>query len=286
MKKFFSGIIFALTLIFFSQSFALAAEQPKGIPAGGKGATEAAAIEDMQVSTIKKVLAQITSRSEDSASPYQQLLKRYKEFIGSVKVEKKGKTSNGAFVTGRVIVKYPELQDALKKIVKSANTDEDTRKVYVFVRFVSDGAGESQAQAAESRILDRYITRLNENKFDVANADEVVKKLSETRSMNFEKFVEWFKKQSLENPEISTAVVGEIRMAQLEKDDEGYTASCEIYIRALDCFENFKVIDNYEGSDVLRMNDINRVGQFMLEKAAVTSSKAITDSLVTYWSRR
>ncbi len=284
MKKFFAIALAVFLLL--GQSFALAAEPPKGIPAGGKGETEVAAIEDMKTSTIKRVLAQITSRSEDPASPYQQLLKRYNEFIDTAKVEKKGKTSSGSFVTGRVIIKYKELQEELKKIIKSANTDEDTRRVFVFVRFVGSGVSENQAQTAEARILERYITRLGENNFDVANADEVVSKLSETRGMNFNQFVGWVKQQALENPEISTAIVGEIKMEKLEQDDEGYTASCDILIHAMDCFENFKDIDNYDGSDVLRMKDINRVGQMMLEKAAVTSSKAITDSLVTYWTKR
>ena len=285
MKKFLSGLLIAATLIFIGQSFAFAAEQPKGIPAGGKGTTEVAAIEDMKSSTIKRVLAQITSRSDDPASPYQQLLARYKEFIDSVKVEKKGNNSSGAFVTGRVVIKYKELQAELEKIVSAAHNNDEGKKVYIFIRFVG-GNSETQMREAEKNILSRYKTRLESNGFNVMTDDETNSKLSQTRQMSFEKFIAWVQAQFEEDFADHTIIVGEIKMAQLDKDDEGYTASCDINIRAFDRKENFKLIGDYEGSDVLRMKDLNRIGQYVLEKAAVTSSKEITDKLVTYWQKR
>ena len=296
-SKFFAGIIFALTLILVGQSFAFAAEAPKGIPSGGKGTSEALAIEDMQTSTLKKVLAQITERSEDKNSPYQQLLGRWKEFIDSYKVEKKGKAPNGAFVTGRVVIKYRELQAALKEIVKSANSDEDTRKVYLFVRFSSPNISEVQNQQAETVILDRYFTRLAENSFDVANGDEIKNKFPQTRKMDFNQFVNWAKNEWKNLAEAPVAIIGEIRMGKLgEEDAEGSVASCEIDIQAFELITDinnpdniqYKLIDRYEGSDMLRMKkeDLNRIGMFMFEKAAVTSSKAITGSLVNYWMKK
>lgn len=283
--KVFAAAVPILIVLIFSSAVTFAADPPRGIPSGGKGKTEVAAIEDMKLSTIKRVLAQITERNEDPASPYQQLVNRYREFIAQVHVDKKSKNSSGAFVvTGRIEIKYPELQAELGKLVKEAHASDVTREVYVFVRFVGQSASAEQIQTAENVILQRYMTRLKENKFNVANADEVIGELNQTRSMNFDQFVEFVKQKSAENPAICTAVVGEIIMAKEEEDADGYTASCEINIRALDCLNNFKVIDNYEGSDILRMKDLNRIGQFMLEKAAVTSSKSIADALVKYWS--
>ena len=289
MKNLFGKIFLATLLAFLVQIFlspvTFAKDPPRGIPSGGKGKTEVAAIEDMKLSTIKRVLAQITERNDDENSPYQQLVKRYGEFIEKVHVDKKSKNSSGAFVvTGRIEIKYTELQAELGRLVKTAHAGDATREVYVFVRFVGNGASEEQIQAAESVILQRYMTRLTENKFVVANADEVVGALNQTRLMNFDGFVEFVKKKSAENPAICTAIVGEIIMTKEEEDADGFTASCDINIRALDCLNNFKVIDNYEGSDILRMKDLNRVGRFLFEKAAVTSSKSITDALVKYWS--
>lgn len=283
MKKFFSGMVFALTLILISQSIALAAD-PQGIPSGGKGATEAAAIEDMKISTLKRILAQITSRSEDPASPYQQLLSRYREFIDSVKVEKKGQKSGSTFVTGKVTLKYRELQDELGKIVKATHNNENGKKIYIFIRFVG-GVNEAQARESEKRILSRYKVRLESNGFNVITDDEVNANLAQTRAMNFDKFVDWVKAQFEEDLADHTVIIGEVRMSELAKDAEGYTGSCEIDISAFDRKENFKLIDRYTGSDVLRVDDLNMVGQLVLEKAAVTSSKAITDSLVTYWQQ-
>ncbi|MBE8951356.1 MAG: hypothetical protein SR3Q1_12350 [Quinella sp. 3Q1] len=289
MKNFFGKLLIMLAVIFLAQSFSanVYAATPRGIPSGGKGATEAAAIEDMKLSTIKRVLAQITERSDDPASPYQQLLKLYNSFIDKVHVEKRGKNSSGAFVTGRVEIKYTDIQFALGQLVKIFHANDVTREVYVFVRFVGN-VTEEQLRSAENVILQRYMTRLKENKFVVANADEVIGQLNQTRSMDFNQFVEFVKQKTKENPEICTAIVGEIRMAKELEHADGVTMSCEMEIHSLDCLNNFTIIEDYDGSEVLSVPsmDVNRYGMFLFEKAAVTSSKSITDSLVKYWAQK
>lgn len=288
MKTFFAKIFLVTVLAMFAQMFlspvTFAADPPKGIPSGGKGLTEAKAIEDMKLSTIKRVLAQITERNEDASSPYQQLVSRYAEFVDKVHVDKRKRNAAGAFiVTGRVEIKYDLMQSELGKLVKEAHANDVTREVYLFVRFVSQ-ANEEQTRAAEDAILQRYMTRLRENKFVIANADEVMGDLNQTRSMNFDQFMEFVKKKAADNPQICTAIVGEILMAKEDEDADGFTASCELAIRALDCLNNFAVIDNYTGNEVLRMKDLNRIGRFLFEKAAVSSSKSIADALVRYWT--
>lgn len=287
MKNFLGKFLLVLTAFFLVQAFSpiVYAAPPPGIPSGGKGKTEAAAIEDMKVSTIKRVLAQITERSDDPNSPYQQLLKVYNNYIAKVHVDKRGKNASGAFVTGRVEIKYTDLQFALGQLVKLFHANEPTREVYVFVRFVGS-VTEEQRRGAENIILQRYMTRLRENKFMVANADDVIGELSQTRSMSFEQFVEFVKRKTNENPAICTAVVGEIRMAKELEHEDGVTMSCEMDIHSLDCLNNFKIIEDYDGSEILSVpsSDINRYGMYLFEKAAVTSSKSITDSLVKYWA--
>lgn len=287
MKKFFSKVLIVLTAVFLVQVFCpnVYAAQPRGIPSGGKGATEAAAIEDMKLSTVKRVLAQITERSDDPNSPYQQLLKLYSSFIEAVHIDKKGKNASGFVVTGRIEIKYLDIQNMLGELVKVLHANDVTREVYVFVRFVGN-VTEEQNRQAENVILQRYMTRLKENKFVVANADEVIGQLNQTRSMNFDQFVEFVKQKSKENPAICTAIVGEMRMAKEIEHTDGITMSCEMDIHSLDCLNNFKIIEDYDGSEILSVpsSDINRYGMFLFEKAAVTSSKSITDSLVKYWS--
>ena len=287
MKNLFGKIVVVTVIALFAQIFASPvtfADPPRGIPSGGKGLTEAAAIEDMKLSTVKRVLAQITERNEDASSPYQQLVKRYTEFVDKVHVDKKKRNAAGAFiVTGRVEIKYDAMQSELGKLVQEAHANDVTREVYLFVRFVSQ-ANEEQTRAAEDAILQRYMTRLRENKFVIANADEVMGDLDKTRSMTFDQFMEFVKQKAAENPEICTAIVGEILMAKEDEDADGFTASCDLVIRALDCLNNFAVIDNYTGNEILRMKDLNRIGRFLFEKAAVTSSKSIADALVRYWT--
>ena len=281
MKRVISTVLLALTLLTAS-SIALAADQTKGIPADGKGATEAAAIEDMKSGVIKRILGNITTHSDDPASPYQQLLKRYREFIESFTVEKKGKTANGYFVTGKVKPRYHEMQAELGKLVQAAHQGDDARQVCVFVRFV--GAPDEQtSRLAENAILDRYNVRFRENKFVVATGDEILGELQKTRAMSFNRFVDFVKQKSLENPEICTAVIGEMTMAKLSEDSEGVTVSCDMNIRTPDCFNNFAVIDSYEGGEVLRWRDLRSLGTLLFEKAAISSAKAIAEKLVTYW---
>ncbi|MBR4903541.1 MAG: hypothetical protein IKZ53_02640, partial [Selenomonadaceae bacterium] len=256
MKKFFSKVLIVLTVIFLVQIFSpyvSAATPPPGVPSGGKGNTEQAAIEDMKLAVVKRFLAQITERSDDPASPYQKLLKDYNYFIKAIYVDKRGKNkSGGVFITGRVEIKYDELQAALGKIVKILYVNKDDREVYVFVRFVGN-ITEEQRREAENILLQRYMTRLKENRFTVANDDSVIGMLGNTRKMDFEQFVSFVKQKTAENPEICTAIVGEIRMAREVEHADGVTISCEMDILALDCLNNFKVIEDYDGSEILSL---------------------------------
>ena len=129
----------------------------------------------------------------------------------------------------------------------------------MFVRFVG-GTSETQNREAEKSILSRYKNRLETNRFNVITDDTINLNLSQTRSMSFEEFIGWVKDQFEEELADHTIIAGEIRMAKLAQDSEGYTASYDINIRAFD-------------------------RKFMLIKAAKTSSKEITDKLVTYWQK-
>lgn len=129
MKNYFGKVLIVLTAVFVVQIFSpiVYAAPPKGIPSGGKGATESAAIEDMKLAVIKRVVAQITERSDDPNSPYQQLIKLYDKFIHQVHVDKKGKNASGFFVTGRIEIKYLDLQAMLGQIVKIFHANDVTR---------------------------------------------------------------------------------------------------------------------------------------------------------------
>lgn len=276
MKKIFALMIFAA--IFFA-----ATANAEGIQSGGRGATEISAVEDMKISAVKRALAHLTERSDDPNSPYQKILAGYKNFVGTVKISKRGKNSRGVFVTGTVEIKYTELRAAFAQLIKISRGEDFAREVYVFVR-VAANSSEADLRAAEEIILQRYMARLTENNFVVADADEVIGELSLTRAMTFEQFVKFVEKKSVDNPAICTAIIGEIRPAEIFADADGFSASCEISIRAVDCLRGFAIIDNYAGSEVLRMKNSERVENFLCEKAAVTSSKFVTDSLVRYWS--
>ena len=257
------------------------AANSQGVSAGGRGISESAAMEDMVKSVLKRILATKTARSDDPSSPYQKILERYKNFVEEVKVEQRGTNSAGSFVTGKVKINYDALKNELLKLIAGTYVkDEDGEKtVYLFIRVV--GASNTENLAAENIVRQKYLSNLRANKFVVANPDE---DMTKTRSMNFEQFVEFVKRSAEENPEVSTAVVGEITAPKIFPDSDGVTGSCDIRIRALDCFNGYRVIENYEGDEILRVNDISRIGTLTLEKAALTSSKAIIDKLMTYWN--
>ena len=262
---------------------AAAPAKPAGIPAGGKGTTEAAAVAMMKQEAFKKVLNQLTAWSDDPNSPYQQLLGRYREFVGKEVIRKHGKGAAGCFVLGNVPVNVDLLQQELSKMVKAERKkDEDARTVYLLVRFTGT-QNQMMEEAAERLILDRYNTRLRESGFEVADEDALLKKLSTYHGLTYEPFVAKVKEELENDVEVQIAVVGEINQTALEQDETGVTATCDIKICAYDCSHDFKVIANYEGSDVIRRNTRDEVGKLLLEKAAITSSKAITDRLVRYW---
>ncbi len=257
----------------------------RGIPAGGKGSTEEIALEEMKKAALKKVLSQIVSWSDNPQSPYQQLLTRYKEFTGKETVKKKGNNNAGFYVLGQVPVKYELLQSELSKLVKAEQKkDEYGRRVYVLIRFLGSG-DVTNVKLAEQAILGRYNTRLRESGFVVADADKLMALLSSYHGLNYDAYVNQVLKELDNDPSITVAIVGEISQTALEEDESGTTAACDINITAFDCTKNFNVITKYEGSDVLRRRTGHEAGKFLLEKAAITSSKAITDRLLVYWKQ-
>lgn len=259
------------------------AAAPPEIRAGGKGATEAAALTDMRQAALKKVLGQLTAWSDDPKSPYQQLLGRYLEFVGKEKIEKRGNSPSGCFVLGKVPVNVDLVQSELAKLVTvERKRDEDARTVYLFIRFMG-ASHDASERRAEQTILARYNTRLKESGFDVADEDAMLVKLPSYHGLPYEEFVAQVQKELANEVGVTVAVVGEICMTAMEEDKQGTTASCDINIKAFDCVHGFKLITNYEGSDIIRRKTREESGKFLLEKAAITSAKAISDKLVLYW---
>lgn len=259
------------------------AASPPEIRAGGKGATEAAALTDMRQAALKKVLGQLTAWSDDPKSPYQQLLHRYMEFVGKEKIEKRGESKNGHFVLGKVPVNIDLVQSELKKLVTvERKRDEDARTVYLFIRFLG-ASHEASERRAEQTILDRYNTQFKQSGFDVGDEDSMLARLPTYHGLAYEEYVAQIRKELENEVGVTTAVIGEVYMTAMEEDTLGTTASCDINIKAFDCVHGFRLITNYEGSDVIRRRTREEAGKFLLEKAAITSAKALSEKLVLYW---
>ena len=253
------------------------------VPAGGKGTSEVAALEMMKQEAVKKVLSQITKWSDDPASPYQQLLGRYREFIGKEKIRKKGSNASGYYVLGNVPVNPDKIQEEFTKLVSSERKKkEDDRTVYLLVRFLG-ATNATNERLAEQLILSRYNNVLRDNGFDVADMDQMLTRLPSYHGLDYDGFVNKVRGELGEEVDVTIAIVGEITQTALEEDAEGVVASCDIKVKAYDCVNNFNLITSYEGSDVIRRKTREEVGKALLEKAAIVSSKAITDRLVTYW---
>ena len=267
-----------------------APQKPAGVPAGGKGTTEAKAIEMMQQEAVKKVLSQLTAWSDDPSSPYQQLLNRYKEFVGKEVIKKKGTSNAGHFVLGEVPIDFDRLQAELNKLVKIEARQDESRRVYMLVRYLGT-EDRRMEQEAEKLILMRYNTRLTEVGFAMGDADEMLNRLStHYHGMDYETFVQKVKEELRTEIDVQVAIIGEIYQTSIDQDESGVTATCDINISAYECpksdSDDFKQIAKYEGSDVIRRETWNEAGKFMLEKAAITSSKAITDKLMVYWRNK
>ncbi len=253
---------------------------------------EESALKDAKKKAVKKAAARFIAPSSETDSLYQQLVLNYEEFIdGEVKILKKQKLDGKVLLFCDVPVNFQRISERLKQQVQLLQKQNRKDKAIFLVR-LSSVPEEIKTGHLGYDVLTKY-----EEAFKIYNfralgsdtaGDAVMQMLDTVKGLDSYDTYEDYKKNIVsgivEIPEISLAVIGEIKVINTEKyQDSAYAeVRCNVEVVKL---EQDKVLrigsynDNYSAS----RETLEDALQIVTQVAAVKSSKYLADITYGYW---
>ena len=255
---------------------------------------EESAIKDAEKKAVKKAAARFIAPSSDTNSLYQQLVLNYADYIdGEVKVLKKQKVDGKVLLFCDVPVNFQLINEHLKHQVQLLQKQNRKDKAIFLVR-VSGLPDEVKNEHIGYDILTQY-----EEAFKIYNfralgsdtaGDAVMQMLDTVKGLDsyytYEDYKENIISGIVQIPEISLAVIGEIKVVNTEKyKDSAYAeVNCNVEVVKIEQNNVFKIgsyNDNYSAS----RENLDYALKMVTQAAAVKSSKYLSDITYDYWQK-
>lgn len=255
---------------------------------------EESAIKDAEKKAVKKAAARFIAPSSDADSLYQQLVLNYEDYIdGEVKVLKKQKVDGKVLLFCDVPVNFQRINEHLKQQVQLLQKQNRKDKAIFLVR-VSGLPDEVKNEHIGYDALTQY-----EEAFKIYNfralgsdtaGDAVMQMLDTVKGLDSYYTYEDYKKNIISGivqiPEISLAVIGEIKVTNTEKyKDSAYAeVNCNVEVVKIEQNNVFQIgsyNDNYSAS----RETLEQALQIVTQAAAVKSSKYLSDITYDYWQK-
>ncbi|MDD6127219.1 MAG: hypothetical protein SPL62_05870 [Selenomonas sp.] len=240
------------------------------------------AVRDAQKKAVAKALAHLVTQDNPS---YTKLLAAYRSYAEEPQVFQK-KTQNGHLL---LFSKVPVNVDAIQKVLSSANSakqDTHDQTAYFLVRVTGLPANGDDA-AAQSQVIRTYNDTFSRLGFEVGTEDAIFNALAAYRSVPYDSYEQQLK-QKIETDSdyvsVTMAVIGEIAVSGAPQDGV-FHRRATVQVKAYDVLSQ-KVIATYEDAFEFQHKDPKAADKMLLDKAAVTSARAIADQTATYWQKR
>lgn len=282
MKKIFAAFLFAFMLMIPALSFA----EPANVKVTVCGEATAGNVQNAEIDAKKKAVGRVLSKSltpnRDENSLFQNLINRYGEFVVGLKVLDKKTEGGKLYLVSVVEVKTAQLNEALRSKVTEAGEMEKDSEVCFLIRLKGVDAG---GEVAGGRVVyNAYKDSFEQLGFKIASyEDEILQEFQRSRKLDFNSF-----SRSLENkikqdyPGITVAVIGEIAVTPLQKDDAGLLVATEAHIRSIDMLRG-KEIAAFTDSYQIKWPDEKEAYMLGFHKTAVNSAAALADKTLFYW---
>lgn len=256
---------------------------------------EETALKDAKKKAVKKAAARFIAPSSDTDSLYQQFVLNYADYIdGEVKVLKKQKVDGKVLLFCDIPVNFQLINEHLKQQVQLLQKQNRKDKAIFLVR-VSGLPDEVKNEHIGYDVLTQY-----EEAFKIYNfralgsdtaGDSVMQMLDTVKGLDSYYMYEDYKKNIISGivqiPEISLAVIGEIKVVNTEKyKDSAYVeVNCNVEVVKIEQNNVFQIgsyNDNYSAS----RENLDDALQIVTQAAAVKSSKYLSDITYDYWQKR
>lgn len=252
------------------------------------------AIKDAEKKAVKKAAARFIAPSSDTDSLYQQLVLNYEDYIDAeVKVLKKQKVDGKVLLFCDVPVNFQRINEHLKQQVQLLQKQNRKDKAIFLVR-VSGLPDEISSGHIRYDVLTQYEEAFKIYNFRAIGSDTagnaVMQMLDTVNGLASYYTYEDYKKNIISEivqiPEISLAVIGEIKVINMEKyKDSAYAeVNCNIEVVKIEQDNVFQIgsyNDNYSAS----RENLDDALKIVTQAAAVKSSKYLSDMTYDYWQR-
>lgn len=239
------------------------------------------ALEDAKQKAVRKVLGRIIAPSKESGSTFQSVLQQYKSYVRHIQVIKEEKTKDMLYLISKVEIDFQALQRMVKDAVKEGGKGEADNTIYFFIR-VKGFSSDREANNAQVEVARIYNESFRSLGFMPGNEDEQARLLAQQGALPFDRYVQAIEAALQERVEVVVAVIGEIEIVPLLKDDVGCSVKSILRIRAIDLLEHKKIAE-FNDAYELRRSTEKEAYKFILDKSAFNSSRTLAKETLTYW---
>ena len=237
------------------------------------------ALQDAQKRAVRKALLQYLH--EDNPQ-FQELVGRYQEFVAQPQVFEKKKQGAKLMLFSKVFVNMDALHSELVRNNTAKQARHEDHNACFFVR-VSGLANDAADGSGQERALKTYSDAFERLGFQPADEDAMVAEMKPYRKSPYEAFWPQLRDAICSKYEnIQLAVIGEIVINAEPQAGNGVSRAGIVRLKAID-LQTRQVIASLEDSYEVRRDNAAEADQFIVDKAAVNSARALADQTAAYW---
>lgn len=238
-----------------------------------------AALQDAQKRAVRKALLQYLN--VDSPK-FQELSGRYREFVASPQVFEKKKQGEKLMLFSKVSVDMDALHNELVRNNTAKQARHEDHNACFLVR-VSGLANETADGSGQVRALKTYSDAFERLGFQPSDEDALISEMRQYRDKPYDVLWPQLRDDICTKYEnVQLAVIGEIIVGAGPQDGNGVSRAGKVRLKAID-LQTKQVIASAEDSYEVRRDSAAEADQFIVDKAAVNSARALADQTAAYW---
>ena len=289
MKKMFFALLLSCA---FGLPFLPAAQAapPPVIPVKACGVSASGnaqgAEADAQKKAVEKVLSKRMMPNADPSSVYQKIFGNFKSYAGTPEVKVKKSVGTELQLYSSVPVKVARMNADVREMVGALQRKNGDAETGFLLRVrglpaAQQGAAQGQATKAIGDTFENigfYRSEAQEELSGILDAhagEDCPAFLASIRKILHQDY-----------PEVTTAVIGEVDISSIRKDDDGTTVDGTIYLCGVDMLKgDGTTYADFRETYTMREKDEKDALDFFLYKAGLNAARQLADRTLSYWEK-
>ena len=232
----------------------------------------------VQSQAVQKAVHTIVSDTSSQVGILSSIKDKFQNYVQSTQLLQEQLSAKQITLIAKVTVDVDALERDLSQLVRGENTNQhpdDTIGFYIRV---------TGAQENAFTVLQRYHKDFSDLGFKMVKMDQETNATLKYQGQSYADYLKAMESEIEQNPEISLAVIGEIELHPVSVDATACTAAGSVRLVAMN-FADHQMIAEYNDQYTLRRSSEAEAYRFVLEKAALNSSKRLATEILQYWQK-